>query len=270
MKESTESGFSLLKNRVFYICYRTPMRYKLSPRLIEFAHKAASIPGVKWCLKPFYYSYKEKSIKERTRIFHQNAFSVLKDFDDALSSHNVKYTLAFGTLLGAVREHGFIKHDLDIDTAIWHDEYLPDIPSILRSAGFTLIHSFSVDNGRKGLEQTYIKNNVTIDIFYFYHPINKYPYTCIWYSLPGSSTWRESMKKEGYVGVARLELPFSRDIISVNLGPLSLPAPSNYSEFLEYRYGPDYMIPDAEWHPSNRDSCFVDWPSEKAEYTEYK
>lgn len=40
---------------------------------------------------------------------------ILVYFDKFCKSHNLRYTLAYGTLLGAVRHHGFIPWDDDID-----------------------------------------------------------------------------------------------------------------------------------------------------------
>ena len=123
-----------------------------------------------------------------------------------------------------------------------------------------------LDGGKKGLEETYEKDDVSIDIFYFYPAINRYPYTCLWDVVDGASTMSESMRKFGYVEVGRLELPFSRETQRIQFGPLQIPVMCNSSDFLERRYGPNYMIPDSSWHPSEEDSCFVKWIGEKAEY----
>lgn len=96
------------------------MKNTLSPRLVEFAHKVASIPGMKTILKPIYYPYKQSLVNRRNKQIKKYAYQVMSDFDKALSSIGVNYSIAFGTLLGAVREKGFIKHDLDLDTIVWY------------------------------------------------------------------------------------------------------------------------------------------------------
>ncbi len=50
-------------------------------------------------------------------------FGILQSFDAFCNTHNFKYTLYAGTLLGSVRHAGFIPWDDDIDVAMRRDEY---------------------------------------------------------------------------------------------------------------------------------------------------
>ena len=62
---------------------------------------------------------KIEDIKEIRRI----QLNVLANFDSFCKEHNLKYFLAFGTLLGAVRHKGFIPWDDDIDVFMLRDDY---------------------------------------------------------------------------------------------------------------------------------------------------
>lgn len=53
----------------------------------------------------------------------QAEFKILKAFDVIAKKYNIKYYLADGTLLGAVRHKGFIPWDDDIDLTITRSEY---------------------------------------------------------------------------------------------------------------------------------------------------
>ena len=46
-----------------------------------------------------------------------------KKIKDIFEEYNIKYSIAFGTLIGAVRHHGFIPWDDDFDFIIFKDQY---------------------------------------------------------------------------------------------------------------------------------------------------
>ena len=48
---------------------------------------------------------------------------MLEDFDAVCKKNNINYMLFSGTALGAVRHHGFIPWDDDVDVAMTRDEY---------------------------------------------------------------------------------------------------------------------------------------------------
>ncbi len=54
---------------------------------------------------------------------HTELLQLLCDFDALCKEYNIPYTLQGGTLLGAVREHGFIPWDDDIDIAMTRNSF---------------------------------------------------------------------------------------------------------------------------------------------------
>ena len=62
---------------------------------------------------------KELSIEEVKKYI----FNILIDFDEFCSNYNLNYSLAGGTLLGAVRHKGFIPWDDDIDVYMPRKDY---------------------------------------------------------------------------------------------------------------------------------------------------
>ena len=235
------------------------MKYQQSDLMLEIANKAAKIKGVKSLLKPIYYTYKKYMENKRNRFFLKNGKEVLQQFDAAMKDGDYFYTLAFGTMLGAVREKGFIKHDLDIDVYMWNEDWTPQLRTHLKKHGFELIHNFLVDNGASGREETYAKNNISIDIFYIYPPIDQYPYCCDFLMYPGTATFRQSVEEHGGLIPRRIQLPIKKERTSAQFEGLPLYIPLNYDEILSYRYGPDYMVPNPNWSFKSDNNYITVW-----------
>jgi lipopolysaccharide cholinephosphotransferase len=60
-----------------------------------------------------------------------NALNLLKNVTNVLDDNDIEYYLDFGTLLGAVRDKGFIPWDNDIDISLLDAKDYKKIPSIL-------------------------------------------------------------------------------------------------------------------------------------------
>ena len=54
---------------------------------------------------------------------HGALLGLLTEFDRVCRAHGLRYTLAYGTLIGAIRHHGFIPWDDDIDVAMPRPDY---------------------------------------------------------------------------------------------------------------------------------------------------
>lgn len=222
---------------------------------------------IKTLLRPFaafYYNYIDQSRKNRIKrlreAFNVHGLDVLNHFDKTLDANGYKYSLAFGTMLGAVREHGFIKHDLDIDVFMWIEDFNDNFIKILKESGFTLKHTFFVDNGKWAREDTIEKDGVQIDIFYIYPALEgmKYSYCCDFFPRENCRSWEQSIRMYGGLLPRRLEMPISKELIRVDFESLSLPVLSNAHEFLSFRYGRDYMTPKPSW-VNGENSFIIPW-----------
>lgn len=237
---------------------------KQSDSFRKFAILVGKIGFLKKLLHPIYYKYLSFINDRRNKLFLKNALLVLDAFDKCLRGNGVQYTLAFGSMLGAVREHGFIKHDLDIDVAIWAEDYSDKLRVSLIEHGFKITHTLLVDNGELGREETYERDGVSIDIFYIYPAIDKYPYTCDFIAHKDTVSFRDCMQKHGNLIARRVQLPWKKEFIRVDFETLKLPITTNAQEILSYRYGPDYMIPNPKWvYYESMDSTIV-WKEHNA------
>lgn len=243
------------------------MDSKTQHRIMEAANYVAiKLPILKTLLKPFYYFLKRKWEKDRNAAFRKSALDVLCEFDKVLTMYDYHYCLAFGSLLGAVRERGFIKHDCDIDTCMWYDEWNPELEKRLNEYGFVLKHKFLIDDGNLGREETYSKNGVSIDIFYIYPAINKYPYCCDFVGTYEAATYKVCNEKYGGAIPRRIEMPYNRDRIKTPFENIELFIPTNAHQLLEFRYGSDYMIPNPKWTIGSYDNHIVRWDEKRGVY----
>ena len=233
---------------------------------LEFGNSLVNFLRIKSIIKPLYYRfYKSKQIEKLKGVFIDNAKEALLQFDTCMRNNGIPYTLAFGTMLGAVREHGFIKHDFDIDTMMWNEDYFADMPNILYAYGFKRTHTFLVDAGALGREETYEYKGVHIDIFFMYPAINELPYCCD-FLRRDCLTYNACMKKYGSVLPRRLELPVKREVKHVPFEDLLLPIPVNAEEILAFRYGQDYMIPNPKWDVQSYNEHIIEWNEKDGTY----
>jgi hypothetical protein len=242
---------------------------KVSTKLLEIGNSIVSFFHVKALVKPLYYFfYKNRVIHRQQKLFKKNSKEALSLFDSCLKTHQIPYVLAFGTLLGGIREHGFIKHDFDIDTMIWNEDYRDDISNILAEKGINLIHTFLIDDGATGREESYEFKGVQIDIFYLYTSAGEFPYTCDFLARDCIS-FEACMKKYGSVLPRKIELPVSRNTKYIDFEGISLPVPENAEEILSFRYGKDYMIPNPKWNVQSYNKHIIEWNEKKGMFLNF-
>lgn len=92
--------------------------------------------------------------------------NLLVDIDDICSKNNLKYSLAGGTLLGAVRHRGFIPWDDDIDIFMERSDYNKFLQIIeARSGGIGVINCRNNKEFEYTFSKVYDKNTIIIDEF---------------------------------------------------------------------------------------------------------
>lgn len=248
------------------------MKYFLSQKQELIAHTVAKIPGMKAILNPVYTLYKNRLQRKRNENYQRYALEMIDQFDKCMTKYGYPYTLGFGSLLGAVREHGFIKHDLDMDVMMWRKDYDDQLMEHLKEFGFRLRHSFMVEGGRMGGEDCIVYKEVSMDIYYLYPPIEELPYCAgSWEKMEGSVNTVDSMRRFGRIKSKRIGLPYTKEgIVRVPFGNLMLPIPENADEILRFFYGSTYMIPNPNWDDNDALAKRIPWETENITYIEYE
>lgn len=184
----------------------------------------------------------EKSLTESLSV---NGINIFERFHLAMESVQCDYWLAFGTLLGAIRDNNFISYDTDIDVGVSIDTDFDKVESALRQFGFKKmrkIELYTTGNCQeRGFELTFIQDNILIDIFVFdkIPGTNRiYTHTCLW----------DNDHFQYLSTVLRVITPFT-GISKYNFLGIDVNVPSNYDEYLKAYYGEEYNKPDSNWTP---------------------
>jgi phosphorylcholine metabolism protein LicD len=118
--------------------------------------KPAYMPLIQWF-----------KFKKANRQFQKHGASVLELADKAFKKSGVFYWLEFGTLLGVYRDGKLIEYDTDLDVGVFLNDYSINLEIELKKLGFKQEHEFLVDDGLVGREQTFSRNGINLDVFYF-------------------------------------------------------------------------------------------------------
>ncbi len=181
-------------------------------------------------------------IPYRRRRLQKHGWDCLNRLHQTLTSANIKYHCDFGTLLGLIRDRGFIPHDDDIDITIPTAETKSpvEILKILLAHGYQYLHGFQYE-GRK-IEFTIIdKTGITIDIFFpTVADENQkiYSYEPLW--LPEDTYPSENANT--LIRYMFVDLTF---IASIKTCGIEVCIPANAEERLASEYGVNWRIPDS-------------------------
>jgi len=98
------------------------------------------------------------------------ARNALLDLKYTFEKNGHEFFLISGTLLGCIRNNGFLGHDKDIDVGIWDNIPLPTLKHIIACSGF-----FDMNPMRSPyvLRIKHV-NGISIDIFYHYRDVDNY------------------------------------------------------------------------------------------------
>jgi len=188
---------------------------------------------------------KYKLYKQNKNFLKYSKETLLKA-NKAFEELGIQYWLEFGTLLGAIRDKDFIKHDLDIDLGLFLEDYSDEIKIVLESYGFKKIRDISIDDGNYGFEESYMYKNTIVDLFYFTKNKN------IMYSHDfkneESKSWHKTIVDNGGLIVREMIFPFN-GFEEIDFLNIKYPVPKEAHKHLKSFYGENYMIKDRSWNP---------------------
>ncbi len=184
---------------------------------------------------------------KQNKLFLANGVETLFAIDKVFEELGIKYWLEFGTMLGAVRDKGFIAHDDDIDLACFFDDYHDENEKIFKKHGFEKSKEFLIDKGKFGREETYRLNGISIDIFYFHK--RKDEIFCHLFVTKLGKGWSETVEEDGNFIVREISYPFT-GFKEIDFYGKTFLIPSNVDDHLSASYGKNYMIKDPNYSNS--------------------
>ena len=178
--------------------------------------------------------------KKKWRGMHRVGYQYSKDIQQALDKTGIRYFAAYGTMLGLVREGGFIGHDEDIDFGVLLDEQFSweKLESCMSSIGFRKKHIFTCNGVIT--EQTYMKNGLSVDFFSFEEEGD----TMITYYYIKEKD-KEYKKNEWTVCYHRNAV--FEGFQKINCHDVEFQIPLNPEKYLEEVYGTGWKIPDPNY-----------------------
>lgn len=195
----------------------------------------------------------DTAVKERkmARVFKKHGLETLLSADKAFADMGIVMFPAFGTLLGAYRDHGFIPYDNDLDVGILASERPVDLPDRLAASGFRIAKQFYIPQfDNRIIEEQYVFKGVQIDVFYFFEEGADYYAYCT--KRHETKDWRQANATDGFpvVRCYVTKMGFeSRDFLGARLN-----MPVDTDRWLRELYSDTYMTPIRNCHAWNQKS----------------
>jgi len=166
-------------------------------------------------------------------VNHEVALKNICDISEVLKEFNCKHWVQDGTLLGFVRENGFISHDPDTDMGILFDSFTPECLKEILLKGFSLQYLFGyIENS---FEIALTRSGVKTDLFFHYINENNQQYHCAFANFTSKGNSRFDF----------LYKPFEtkeKEYLGYNFS-----VPFDEMEFIETKYGSNWSTPQAAW-----------------------
>lgn len=203
----------------------------------------------------YYSKYRNnRALLKQSSLMHEFGLEILDLFHRISFEQNKAIWLEFGSLLGAYRDHSFIKYDYDMDLGMYQDQYDLDFENSLIMNGFKKKHFFYQyrEGARFLTEVTWEYNGFQIDIFLCTSDGGKRHIFC--YDKQDDEAFAENkwMFRE-------YTIPEACPLVKLDLAGMECNAPADPKKCLETYYGDSFMTPIADWTPSESTKRFKNW-----------
>lgn len=182
-------------------------------------------------------------LKNRIGIFFKRwrfllfAKDAIRTFAALARENRWDYFITYGTLLGAYREHHFIKHDDDIDIAVNNKNLSISTIEIMRDAGFHLKAIF-ITNDKAYKHICFYYKGITFDLYGFNRENEK---IVQFEPIAINNNWKYSLDINKFA-VSKTSFK-DEGMQSIIFEKAEVMIPTNSKDFLEGLYGKTFMTP---------------------------
>lgn len=208
----------------------------------EFVKKSLKSCKIGKLIYPFVQSvYKLYSIPKKRRLLQKNGLALLKLLDDTFEGIGVKYFVDYGTLLGIIRENGFIKSDDDVDVTICDPEI--DAHMLVRrflEKGLEFIHALEYRGRTRIVSFRWRGTSVDFYLREWSNDRSEYWIYGIYFDP------RITYPGEEWNSCRRVCYPISLEPKRFTFKGIQIYIPYGAEEHLAFEYGKNWRTPDPE------------------------
>ena len=182
-----------------------------------------------------------KAKKLKKANLQKDGLAVIAEMQEILENGGVKFFFDMGTLLGIIREGRLLKHDMDIDVAVFADseDEKERVTKLLVAKGCEEYLRYSAD-GLGIVEQSFVYYNIKFDINYYYRGSGT-DVCYLLYSHP------DKIYEEGTMSIVMLSCPTIEETKKFEFQGITVNVPTNAEAYLAVRYGENWRIPDKKY-----------------------
>ena len=191
--------------------------------------------------------YRLWAVPHRRRILRRNGPAVLKRLAEVFEKHGIPAVATYGTMLGFVRDRGFIPHDDDIDIGVMPGEWTPQ--RLMRifleeEKDFRVTCALMFKDYVTEFKVRYL--DVPVDFFFYEDTGSEFlSPLCFFqanvkYPTPNANS------------VRIIHSPRFEGITHVPVFGTKFPVMGNYKQMLVALYGESWNVPDKSWNNDKR------------------